>query len=1242
MAIDLLGLAVTLGPAVWKLIRAPEFDRAVASAVDSCETRFKPIEVRDALDLWLDDSIKAALQNALIAGDKPEISEAVVADFVERGGLYDTSPEATNQLARLILEHFLERLTFSVMATRTGLGVHHTMVTKQLDIVIQHLTGSASLDTSSSPEPASVASSDRRLYEERVDGARDLLRDGHLNKAREKLLAVRSSLPDRLDGAADVRFRIALNLGVCYLEGGQLEMAEAEFNAGLHERPGDVKALTNLAVLEVARGNAARALELASKAVEANSADPTANAALVRALTLNQRWTDIEKLSAGLVELEKEPHLLLAFGQASLQRDDFDRAREFFKQLASLTPSDGAAHLCLGLSICEPVLRRLRKETPLPWRMTPEDLRALREARDAFDVAVTAFRQHDNPERLFAALSNRGAVRALVDGPQAALVDCDAALALGIERDQTLSNRARMLMRLGRYAEAASALEDVSAEAESRSTAAMRAAAYRLAGASQRALDTLKNADVSGSSPESLNNLEQLLAAYRAVGMREEAEAVITRASEGAGDNPDVLAIIAEYRHAEGNQAEAVKLLESTLSSGPPEGRARRAWLLGRFLQEANEHSRAATIYDEFIGPEADEEAKSRYVVTLFNAGRPLDALARAQEYRGTGAPLPVITDVESVVLENMGDFAAARRCLRDLEAAFSLTPFQLMRLGGLEVALGDVEAAKRVFGRIDLHSLPDDPELLLRTAGLAEAISDDRSLALRFRACRVSWNSAEAQLAFAYELLKRPADDRIFQEPETVEGEVAVTVAADGDEMQFFILADSIPASSREVAPSSPIALAVLGRRVGEPVTAEVFDRSARMTVRRIENKFAALGRIVFKEFESRFPGHPAIRSVKVTEALPAKIREILRRRQEAIGMAIHAHASKGLPLALVAHALGGSTLDVWGACVGSPAGTLNVGPQSPARLAQELATVSGTSLVVPDQSALFTLAGLGQAALLQQLGLEARTTRWMQEELQEDLARHDLAGETPTSIAIERDRLLWIEGTAEESQGKRKFAAGLREMLGRMRSIPVPSMLSRDTLETPLARGLGKAAFSTLVAAKAIGAVLLVDDAGLRSVAETEFTLHCVSSQALLEHARMRGAISEREYGVLVTRMYASQYRGVRLTAEILYGAWKAGGSKVTPLLANALCVLDAPRDLRAAARGAAALVRLVVFSGAETARIGELTDALLTHLKSGRLGANARNGFEEAVDAAFADAPYHLAIARRAIAWRRKGFK
>ncbi len=333
---------------------------------------------------------------------------------------------------------------------------------------------------------------------------------------------------------------------------------------------------------------------------------------------------------------------------------------------------DPLACLELALALFAPVLEQFRTDPRPTWLANEEESAKIYEAEVLLTEAVETLRRHDNPTMLHTALVNRAAIRSVIGRSEDAVKDCDRVLLDDPKIDWAWQNKANALLQLERYEDAIVCYEQIADSAQRNATCLPLAYAYSMMTRWDKVIQALEPMwPVAKDFPTRAGKFrlaDLLVTAYHQTQRSECAATIIQELLTNFPDDPDALWAVARQRRREDNVEGAAVLFQRAMDNS--DGKQRLSIQLDYALLYfyGGDFAEAAELFRPYMDQTQDALVFPLFTTSLVNAGMLKEALERAQEKRGNGTAIPVVSEAEAFVLEFVGDLAKAKEL--DLQLA--------------------------------------------------------------------------------------------------------------------------------------------------------------------------------------------------------------------------------------------------------------------------------------------------------------------------------------------------------------------------------------------------------------------------------------------------------------------------------------------------------------------------------------------------------------------------------------------
>lgn len=1119
----------------------------------------------------------------------------------------------------------------------------HTHTDLLIEIRDRLRAAPASTEAPRAPETPGVIDPEAALAV-RVDRARDLIKAGKIEAARELLLDLRTELKGT---AASKRllFRIASNLGTCSLSEENLATARDEYTAALELQPDDPTALANAALLALLSGDLPGAERLSREARTKGPRDPNALAVFLQVLVGSGRREELAAVLSAESWIETAPACAGALGWVALQQGDYTKAEARLRPALVDEPRNARMIEALALSILEPIDASLADETLVSWGLPGDVRERLAEADDLLTRAAGLFRDRHSPAAASDTLVRRAHVRHLLGRPEDGLADCSEALSLSPANESARVERGVILLAEGRPKDALADLRMISSERR-RTLALPIGAAFLALGDTAEALAALDPLwPASPSDPARYKILDLLLEALRRMRATSRAEELVGNLARDAPDDPDALIIRARHAGRTGDTELAESLFRQALERATGTVRKRVSLEFADYCHAKQDFGRAADAYAEAVDATRDTAPTRKYLISLYNAGRFEKALTVARTLRGNATALPVVSEIEALILEFCADTDAARGLWQGLHEAEPEKVSHRIRIALLDARTGRETDARNAIEALRIEDLSSDPQSLMQVAQARQLLGLPDVLPFAYEAWRVGNHDPEIHLAYIGLFMAREHDEALDSPPEA-QLNFAVRLLRDGKpEVVTLLPPGRLVRLAEERAADDPMTAKLLGHKKGDRVLLrEGLIRDVEVEIAEIQHPYVFAFQLSLAAFSSRFPEHGGIESFQVTEQDVTPIFATVEAREKGVSKALEFYGARQLTIGAFAQLSGRSVFETWGFLMGSPARGVRASFGELAEVVSETQNLSEAKSVVLDLTALLTLGHLG---LLEKVSLAfpiVLVPRPVLEELQTEIAKLTRGPKTADTLGKEGDRYVMQHFSPEHLDALAGFLRKLVAFVdGATMVVPVTlaADLGRDRFMA-VAEALGRSAISSVLVAKERGAVLYADDVLLRLLARNEHGVKGAWTQTFLEVVRERGLLDVTEYSKALRVLIRSNYRFVRLGRDDFRQILRADTYQLTEDVRGAFRSLEGPDcSIESAAQIVADLVRDVWVEVQLPEQRAILLDYLLATLTAGRRASSALHLLRQLLPSRFALLPAQLREVLNGIGlWQGRG--
>lgn len=1146
----------------------------IAKAIEATIKEFSEIE---GLEFTLQSLCSSeAFEGFLIElrnGQKDLSGDDIVAAFITHSGFFVGSE--TEHYALKILATLAEKLDHEIYRSEDGIAhlanrmeVLYDKAQQKQEKVDQLLIGlNETLTRVQLPFPAdnidTIPAVKEKILHSKIDFARDLLQKGKSVTAKDFLQNLRKEA-EQQGASQDVYFRIATNLGACALDTADNPTAIIEFNRALDYHPDDPKALTNCALARIIDNKSQEALEFSIRARERAKNDSHATCFYLQALNLLGRAQDIEDLIIAEPWISEDKSCTLALGDIALKKDHYEKAEHYLRKAVELDASNAAAHELLGLSIFLPIQKQLQSCPPLLGSLSETIIQKLNEIDDILSTAADLAKGSESRIKLHEIYINRAGVRGILGRDDDALKDCDYVLTEDQTNRVALQNKGRIMLSKSLYAEAIECFE----KAGDSSIQIPLAHAYM---ESKRFDDAVNLLEMLWKSETDESRLimvaDLLLQLYHEINNPDKMREMMQSVSSKWPNNADALAVAARQYRREGAIDAAIDCMEKALQV---ENVPQSDWLnydLANLLYDMKEYGKAAKIYGPIANTAVDNMLTQKYLSALYNAGEFREALtiARSLRLKNNGQPLPFISEIETYVLEYIGDISSAKELLGQLSLIEPAKIKHKLRLAFMSLRAGNDEEARTILDKISINELSDDTEALIRVAHASAYLGMPDALFFAYRARCIAPDNPEIQSAYLGLFFGPFAGNISIAEPETVGIDTVVylqrvDVISDGSaevhsggEMRIYIIQDEEQDNLRalNLTPSSPLAGRLIGKRKGDIVSLKEGPYEVLVyKVTDIRNKYLYAAQEIMEDFSTLFPDNPSFHRIEIKDHDLSKMFESIDARHEMVAGAIKAYRNKPIPLGALARVTGSNIIDIMAGMWKIDDGIIVASQGIPEITEKELEMIRTADKILLDLSSVYTLAMLN---LLDKIPFLFKII-FVPQAVLDDIGQLILTKTSdigPTmSLGKEGDHYVRSDITADDVRKSREFLQMMVDFIqAKAEIVPSTAVFSLGKAKVEELEDLfGKSSIATVSAAKEREVLLYSDDLYLRIYAERDWNVKGTWTQPILQNLAEKKIMTEDEYHRAVVTLAIARYSFVSINADTILWSLDQNGMAST----------------------------------------------------------------------------------------------
>ena len=982
----------------------------------------------------------------------------------------------------------------------------------------------------------------------KLDACRELLQEHSYRAALQLLERIREQ--EWATASAAVRFRIATNLGGAHLGLGDNAKAGDWFVQSFTYDSISDKALANYALGLFLLDRPEEALAAARTAIEKHPLSTRTWSVFLNVLSRLDPHADMPELPA---TVRSDPDVLFAYADGLAMRHRWPEAEDAFRGLIALPKSDPMAKSRLA----EIILTRVtggRFYAGAPFSTT--EIARLSEAGALLEENWNLVKSTDRAHGALHVVQNWCGLCAVLGEMRRAETAVDEALAVAPNADALIVWKIRMAVVRGDGATAVRLLPKIS-PSTTEAYPLIAAQAYRAANDTNRAAAILETYICSSSDPELSIEARCMFADFVCHSDLAHAEARFNALPQAGTESVAFATVMFARALLEaGSRAAADRYLALAREPLATSASARDRLMLADALADFGQHEAAVVIYANDVSPGTDTPSLREYIRSLFEldqrrrlvdlfAAIPKETRAKAY-YEYTQANLSL----------RCGNFEAARSAL---ERCLAIEPDNFgTRLLWAEVCihLDDLPPARSWLDTISVTASAITVDQLLRIGRLYHALERvDSAAAAFYEALRRFPHDPRTHLALSSSLTFR--GNPAWATSSVAGPNMAVVLRdAEGRE-ETYVIEEREPSEllANEIAVESDLAARLVGHKVGDKIVAHSSDLATHeSTITAIEHKYVRARNESMMGFNTRFPDHPGLISVKLPQSSEPKERlaPILRSVSEKAKQAkqITATIRQGMPIAGVATMLGRTSIEAWRGLIGRLDEPIPVcfGTKEERDAAIELIRAGRRFIVDP--------VALMELHLLTALNVVDATIG----HLAVAQSTIDELKQMCADLSLHRDGYMTVFEKDGEFYRQEVPADAIAQDLASLKSLlgwalahcevveAIPTVDPKPETAAALGLGFGQAVYDTLLAAQGGALVLLSDDFSLRRLAKEEFGVDGAWIQPVLMYATDAKRMKQEHYNRAVASLAAWRHDFTSVNAQQLLFSANRGGWKVT----------------------------------------------------------------------------------------------
>lgn len=1096
----------------------------------------------------------------------------MITSFLENTDFFGSPDDAVNrENAKRVLEAYLEELERKIYLAPEGALFHakreevqHAATRDFIDESTERIVAEIRGLRDASPllsvaEGTLEAKAEEAALAKVIDAGRDLILAGQLEAASE-LLERAAGDSKHQNPSRHLVFRLFTNLGTCVTRLGDAQRGRDLYRTALKAEPDNPDALLNLAAAELALDNPTDAQPLLERARDLSGDEPRVVATTVLVAHALGRNDEIQTIAAS--EEAADAHVATALARVFLARADYESA-ERFAELAASADNKGEGSWILGTVLLARTQNELQADPPLAW-MLPDTIRdQLQRAEAALSDAIDAAHANHDDELLSRSLLNRSVVLGIQGAMQRALDDTEEGLRHSAYLYEGLANKALILADLDRHTEAIACVEQIPSKERDATTSRVLAMSYYESGDLPAAIATAAESwDHESNEATNLHLAELLMRAHLDLGDVAKAEDIAHELRERWGDDANALWAVGDFEKRRGQLDNALGTLAAACDVAPPHRKAAIRLDIADVHYRRREYGQAASIFTEIVETDRENPFIGRHVVSLFHAGKLREALELSRRVRGTGAAVPVVTEVEAAILEDLGALDRAGELYRELATVEPEKASHWVGALWAFIRRSESEAARDWLARIPRATVASDPDALIALAQARLILNEPGALEDAFEARRLAPNNPNIHLAYVGILLNREEQEQSLLTVSTAAPETVVQLERN-TERTTLTLTDQEDArlDHGEVNVDSDLGKQLLGRKRGDRI--RLGGGTDEYEIVEIQSKYVAAFQQTLLMFPVWFPSNRDLQRIEVPENDVSQVLALVDARHQLISQAMELYRTRSMPLGTMARLIGRSTIELWQGLVGLQDQQLHAASAQLADRLADMETARSTQALVLDVTAALTIAYLGHQDALRERYSDLFATQATLDMLNEDIAMR-YEGATSTSVMAKVGaEYVHHDLTPEQLEHEKAFLVTARDFLtSHAEIVAVDERLALDSGRyEELCDLVGRESIDAALLAKGKALPLYSDDLRLRQLAHSELGVSGTSSDAILEIAHDEGLLSVDDHRDAVKKLIFGNYVFTTVTPDGIAHLLEEANFELTAEVGRVLTAALAP---------------------------------------------------------------------------------
>lgn len=1046
--------------------------------------------------------------------------------------------------------------------------------TRRIEGVISYgMTSDALLAAIGQRVEAAVDSNSGSLTSERhrrIDHAQTLINQGQFNQAVQYLNGLKAELWYQLDDI--LKYRLLANLGMAKLGLDEISDAATIFIEALQYNREDDKAIAYAAMGYIFQKNYAKAETSIEEALQRNPASAFAHSLRIRVAPVTATIESV--LEQVPSEYHESPDILVALGEAALNRKLYDKAEEWW-QVALEGNNDrsmDSIKAFLAVALLEPVA----KNYPLiaAGQLSEHQKHNLKRAVSLLTEVLGG--EYVNPYDLshlkFTALVNRASALRLLGRHDKAIRDIEVAQQKEPNDHYLVKQRALLAHEEGDELSAYSYASQILSSPQTPEASLLTASSLMALNRSEEAERILDQFLQTASSEDLKREAKRLkFDLFLERGDHHNAEAILQQLTNEDPENVFTLIQSMRWQKHMGAEKTIPSLVEQAKAALVSKSSVTAQIFLADTFYSLNYYRDSAEIYEHFVDKSLNTPLSQRLLQTYYWAGDYREALNLCEQLLDKYGPLETVSEMAAYIYEDIGDMNGARHICETYLTSFPKNIVMQLRLAAVNYATGE-------YAKLDvfLDSKPDIRNLnldsLKKLAQLYKVRNRiDKFLEIIYEMRHRFYDNGQVHAFYQISYFEATKIQPGIQNFETVQDGCGVLLKNEFGKEQWYILEDRPDAvfAQNELNSGQPLYQTLIGRNIGDEIVQaeDSFGRNF-LRIAAITDKYCAAGKQSFSVLEN----HTDIKSFRMVN-VPMNGKNLssdwvqqfiegLRRHQDHFDLIKSEYIAGKFPFGAVAVLVNRNPIELWQILAFGTAPFIHAWSNfEHEKFKDALISLQRGGLVVIDPISLVTLHYLGVAddvvRLLGKFGIAQSTIDLFNAMVE---SAQGFQREGFATFGVEDNQGIFQEVSPEAiNQQKEFFERIINWIRDNCQVLPCYRALDINKTERDkLTEHISLAFIDTVLIAGEPGRILYSEDQWLRWYGRADSGVTGVWTQVVLKYCLVQQSSNESLYRKSVLVLASRGYTYTIVDAEILMEAIKANGWQPQALYTSALKAL------------------------------------------------------------------------------------